>query len=472
MFVERSTDLFLVSQQPVQSILHGGIKVFFPAGNRMTSTEATVKVGPVQLGQGITRFNFWSFMYASFICIGVLAGMNMLQPYVLTEILQIPRSVQGTVSGNLGTWQEVIAILLINPFGWLSDRIGRRPLMIFGIAVCGLGMGLYPFASSVNELVLYRVVFAVGSACLAAMIAVVGNDYPDESSRGRMIGFGNVLNGLGVVFMVVVIAQIPVVLIARGVDNITAGRAMFVVVAIMCLASAVWFRFGLKAGTASQAKAPPDWKTLMLSGLRAGRNPRILLSYGAAFIGRADVSIKGMFISLWAVTAAPDAGLTTAEALARGGQLIGIMSAVGMVWVGVFGWFLDRVNRVTGMAIAMGLAGIGYSLMWFVSSPLDFSNLPAFMILSVGQMSVICASMTLVGQEATPAERGTVISMNGFFGAIGIFLAFFIGGRLFDAIGPAAPFVMVGLFQIFLFFVAVAIRILAPGNINLKAENG
>lgn len=90
------------------------------------------------------------------------------------------------------------------------------------------------------------------------------------------------------------------------------------------------------------------------------------------------------------------------------------------------------------------------------------------MVLAVGQTSAICASVTLVGQEATPAERGAVISMNGFFGAIGIFLAFFIGGRLFDAIGPAAPFVMVGLLQIFLFFVAVAIRILAPGDIKVK----
>jgi MFS family permease len=375
--------------------------------------------------------------------------------------------VQGTVSGNLGTWQEVVAILLINPFGWLSDRIGRRPVMVFGICVCGIGMGLFPFASTVSELVLYRIIFAVGSAGLATMIAVVGNDYPAEASRGRMIGFGNVMNGVGVVFMTVVIAQIPALLIARGIDNITAGRAMFMVVAFMCLVSAAWFRFGLKAGTPVRSTTPPNWKTLMLSGFRAGRNPRILLSYGAAFIGRADVSIKGMFITLWAVSAAPDAGLTTAEALARGGQLIGILSAIGMLWVGVFGWLLDRVNRVTGLAIAMGLGGVGYSSMWFVSSPLDFSNLPLFIVLALGQTSVICASVTLVGQEATPVERGAVISMNGFFGAIGIFLAFFIGGRLFDAFGPSAPFVMVGLLQVALFVAAVVVRLIAPGNVNL-----
>jgi predicted MFS family arabinose efflux permease len=102
--------------------------------------------------------------------------------------------------------------------------------------------------------------------------------------------------------------------------------------------------------------------------------------------------------------------------------------------------------------------------MWLVTSPLDFSMLPWFFLLSLGQVSVICASVTLVGQEAAPAERGAVISMNGFFGAIGIFLAFFVGGRLFDAYGPSAPFVMVGLLQAVLFCAAVAVRVLAPGD--------
>lgn len=88
---------------------------------------------------------------------------------------------------------------------------------------------------------------------------------------------------------------------------------------------------------------------------------------------------------------------------------------------------------------------------------------PYVLVLSIGQMSVMAASMTLVGQEAIPSERGAVIAMNGFCGAIGILLAFVVGGRLFDAFGPSAPFVMVGFVQVALFFLAIGIRILAPG---------
>ena len=341
--------------------------------------------------------------------------------------------------------------------------------MIFGIVVCGIGLALYPFCANVVQLTAVRVLFAIGSACIAAMIAVVGNDYPAESSRGRMIGFGNVMNGVGVLFITFGIAQIPALLSAGGTDAITAGRAMFLVAAALCFVSGALFRVGLAAGTPVRTQEQPEWRSLMLSGIRAARNPRILLSYGAAFIGRADVSIKGMFISLWAINAAPEAGMTTAEALARGGQLIGIISLFGMIWVGMFGWLLDRVNRVTGLAIAMALGGAGYSSMWLVSSPLDFSMLPWFILLSIGQVSAICASVTLVGQEAAPAERGAIISMNGFFGAIGIFLAFAIGGRLFDAYGPWAPFVMVGVVQLVLFVAAVLVRLAAPSGGAVRA---
>jgi MFS family permease len=426
--------------------------------------SAGVKVGPLHLADGVTKFNFWSFLYASFIVIGMLAGMNILQPYVLTEILQIPRAQQGTVSGNLGMWQEILAIILNNPFGWLSDRVGRRPLMVFGISVAGLGLALYPFASSVTELTMYRVLFSIGASCLAAIIAVVANDYPRESSRGRLIAFSNVMNGVGVIFVAVFIAQIPAILGARGVEQALAGQVMFLVAAGLCFLSAIWFRIGLKGGIrAGSASEAPEWRVLMTSGLRAGRNPRILLSYGAAFIGRADVSIKGMFISLWAINAAPAAEMTTAQAMGKVGQLIGIMSLFGMVWVVIYGWILDRVNRVTGLAVAMLLGGVGYTSMWLVDSPLDLSYLPAFIVLSIGQMSVMAASMTLVGQEAKPAERGAVIAMNGFCGAIGIMLAFVVGGRLFDAFGPTAPFVMVGLVQIALFVCAIAVRFISPG---------
>ncbi len=403
-------------------------------------------------------------MYASFICVGMLAGMNFLQSYVLTEHLHIPATEVGAVSGNLAFWTEIVVILLIVPFGVLSDRVGRRPVMVVGILFLALGYALFPFASSIGELTLYRIVFAIGAAAVSALIATVGNDYTDNASRGRLFGFAGVMNGLGVIFMSVVVAAIPAALTARGVAPVSAGIVMFLTAAGLCVMAAAIFSRGLKGGVPALTAAPPPLSALLTSGLRAAANPRVALSYGAAFMGRSDNAVKGLFVSLWALQVAPLTGLSSSEALAGAGRLMGIMGLVILLWTPLFGLILDRVNRVTGLAIAMGLAGLGYASMGFVEEPLAARNLPLFALLAMGQGSAIIASVTLVGQEAPVRERGSIVATSGLFGAIGILVAAVAGGRLFDSIGPSAPFVMLGLLQLVLCLAAVVVRLKSPGS--------
>ena len=432
---------------------------------RVHVSEESLKVGPVALMPGVRKFNFWTFMYAAFICIAMLAGMNFLQIYLLEVNLSIPRDEQGFITGILATYTEVVVILLIIPFGILSDRIGRRPIMVAGLLLCGLGYGLFPVAASVNELIVYRVIFAVGAAALSAQLPTVGNDYAQEKSRGRLFGFSGVMNGAGVIFMSAGLAQVPKLLQGMGATPEQAGTGMFLIAAALCVLSAAFLHFGLRAGVPAGNKATsrPPLRLLLAGGLRAARNPRIVLSYLAAFAGRSDNAIKGLFISAWVIQVAPGAGIGIPEAMAQAGKLMGLMGAVTLIWTPVFGLILDRLNRVTGMALAMFFAAIGYGSMGLITSPLDNAMLPAFVLLAIGQGSAIIASVTLVGQEASPVERGTVIATNGWFGAIGILIASLLGGYLFDVLGPWAPFVMIGLFQGVVFLFAVAVRVVSPG---------
>ena len=196
--------------------------------------QATATLGPVKLAPGITRMNAVTKLYASFITIAMLTGMNFLQGYVLTEHLGIPRGQQGTLSGNLSLWTEIVAILLYNPVGILADRIGRRPVYVAGILLVGLGYGLYPFATSTSELYVYRMVYAAGLAATTGVIAILANDYPQDNSRGKLIGFSGMCSVVGTIFMASVIARIPLKLSEYGVDPVAGGKAMYLCAAILC----------------------------------------------------------------------------------------------------------------------------------------------------------------------------------------------------------------------------------------------
>jgi MFS family permease len=238
---------------------------------------------------------------------------------------------------------------------------------------------------------------------------------------------------------------------------------MFGTAALLCFASAAVFRFGLKGGTPAAAGERATLGVLLGSGLRAAANPRIALSYAVSFTGRADVVIKGMFLSLWAIHDGREWGLNPGEAMARFGLVLGFMQAVSLVWQPLYGMMMDRLNRVTAVIIAMAFAGSGYLAMGLISSPLDFAMLPAFAVLTIGSSSAIISSIALVGQEAPLRERGAVIGMNGLWGAVGILIFSKAGGMWFDEWGPWAPFVVVGAVQLVLLLVALAVRLLAPG---------
>jgi MFS family permease len=106
------------------------------------------RLGPVELSAGVTRGNVLVKLLASFVGIGALSGMAILQSYILTAHLHVPRAAQGTLSGNLAFWSEIVGLLLFIPFGIAADRIGRRPVLSFGFVMLALGWGLYPFATS------------------------------------------------------------------------------------------------------------------------------------------------------------------------------------------------------------------------------------------------------------------------------------------------------------------------------------
>jgi predicted MFS family arabinose efflux permease len=118
---------------------------------------------------------------------------------------------------------------------------------------------------------------------------------------------------------------------------------------------------------------------------------------------------------------------------------------------------------MTGLAVCMGLATVGYLLLIFVEDPLDKANIPFFLLLGIGQISAFLGSTTLIGKEAPVAQRGSVIGAFSVAGALGILITSGVGGSIFDSIDPRAPFMLLGVMNLVVLVAAVLVRPYAPG---------
>jgi MFS family permease len=429
---------------------------------------AQLRPFPLWLAPGVSAANAWTFMFANFAVIGTLAFLNVAQSYILTEHLNLPSDGQGTISGDLAFWNEVIIIALASPFGILADKVGRRPIIVFSMIAIAAGFAIYGYAASVLDLTVGRIIYAIGAAAGSGMIATIGADYPQEVSRGKMIAVSSVMNAMGIVLLSGVLGNVPNMLREGGMDPVEAGRTMMLITTGFCIFAAVVFQIGLKSGVpAGHSAQKPSLGELARVGFSAALNPRIALSYAAAFTSRGDLVVVGVFISLWSVQAGTAAGLDTAEALKQGTLVFVVSQSTALCWAPVMGWIMDKVNRVTAVAIAMVLASAGYLGTALLTSPLEGPAMGIFMVLGVGQISALMTSQGVIGQETRDQDRGAVVGMFSLCGAIGVLFATAVGGRLFDSWAPYAPFVIMGVANFGLLVAAILIRLKAPG-LNLK----
>jgi MFS family permease len=439
------------------------------------SNERGIKFGFLELAPGITRPNLFVYFYSCFATIGLLTFVSTGTALVLNANFGIDVDQQGRISGNLVIVTEIVQILIFGAVGVLADRIGRKDVAAAGMVLMGVSYLLYPFAESVNELYAYRALYALGLGASTGMLQTMLADYPADSSRGKMVAVGGICNGIGVILVTVIFAaQVPPLLLEAGFESIEVSRITHAIVGGACILSGVIYWLGLKKGIPQEHEEPTPVKELIVGGIKAAVNPRIALSYACAFIARSDQVVLGTFTVMWGTVVAVKAGVDPALAASKGAILFAIAGTSSLLWLGFLGAFMDRVNRVTGVAGCMLLSGIAYCSMYFVNDAdivsLEMDAVLLFALLGIGQISAFFGATTLISQEAPVRERGTVMGMFNTSGAIGIFIAAGVGGRLFDSVGPWAPFMLIGVASFLIVIMAVLVRIYSPGHIPGKSQ--
>lgn len=406
-----------------------------------TDQPASTRLG-IGLAPGVLPGHLFTYLYAAFVTVGLLAFVSFMQAWLLNVNLGLAPHLQGRTVSALNFANELVALCLVAPFGALADKIGRRAVYACGLLWLAAGFALYPLARTVPQLTACALFFSVGVAAVGTMLGTVLADTPRETSRGRLVGIAGFFQGLGALALIATLGKMPQWLLHAGFDELAAGRITLWLAGAFSAVSALLVFLGLRKGSPS-ARAPvmPLLRILRDGVGAARRNPRIWVACLLQFGSFGDRVVLGTFLMLRLQQAWLERGHSMAEAASRARVPFIAAMAAGLVTALIVGMLLDRVDRLRLGLAAMALAGIAYLACGFIDDPAQGGLILAVAILlGVGQIAAIIAGQTLLGQEAPLDVRGAVFGLAGICASVAILFTNAVGGWLYDTVSRGGPF--------------------------------
>ena len=320
-----------------------------------------------------------------------------------------------------------------SPFlGRWSDRIGRRPVLIFSQAGTLTALLMNALAPTMTFLYISRVIDGITGGNVTVAQAYLA-DITEEHNRTRGLGLISAAFSAGFIF-------------GPAFGGVLAAlfgpRVPFFAAAAMSLTTILLSTFLLPESLPPErrkhehAAAQLTPKRSQWSLLRV---PAILLILLVGFGTQVSFfSFQTTFV-LWSEHVLfpnePQAFVTQAVAIIL--SLIGICGVITQVWlVGPMVKRFGEMNLVIGGNFARA---VGWGLL--AAFPVMIAAIATIPLLAIGAGVALPSIVALLTFAAPPHARGGVIGLNQSANALGSILGPLIAGFLFDAIGPNAPMI-------------------------------
>ncbi len=345
---------------------------------------------------------------------------------------------------------SVIQFLFAPMFGSLSDRIGRRPIILGSILVNAIGYFIFGIAGNFIILLISRIISGFGSANISAAQAYIA-DITSPADRAKKMGIIGAAFGLGFVF------GPPI-----GGYLFLAGGLYYVGVftAILCLLNFVLaFLFLPESNTnksGHKRKASDTFKGMfqVWSIEVIGELFLINFIYIMAF---SMMQINGSV--LWK----EKYGLNEKEV----GNIFGMIGVAGAIVQGLLiGVFSKKLGLKKMLLIGCPVVGIGLAIIplpptieWFY-----LNQTIAIILLSVGNGLLMTSINSLVSINSPAHAQGTMLgtlqSLSSLSRVVGPLIASFLYAQ-----SKELPFYTAGVLMFGIFFLAIKL------SKKLKAEN-
>lgn len=308
-------------------------------------------------------------------------------------------------------------------WGVLSDRFGRRPIMLFSIGATALGLAGFASATSLWQLFLFRTLHGMATANISTAQACVADLTPPDK---RAMGMGLIGAAFGVGF--------------------TVGPLIGGELSVFGYAAPIWAAAGLSALNFVLAlvllpetrPAEPTGTPFRRRSVRPGafievlRHPVVGLCVALTFV---LTSAFGMMESTFTLFAEHERSLSASQV----GRMFGV---AGVVMIIVQGGLIGRLVKRYGEAALLlgGLVLLAIGLALLPLAPPTVPMVAVFCLMAVGQ-GISNPSLQALISRGTPAhEQGFVLGANQSLSALARVVGPAAGGAIYTTIGPGAPF--------------------------------
>lgn len=162
-------------------------------------------------------------------------GLRMLGMFIILPVFafyaeHLPGGDNYTLVGiALGAYGLTQAILQI-PFGWLSDRIGRKPVIYIGLILFGIGSFVAASATDIYWVIFGRVI--QGSGAISAAVMALAADLTREEQRTKSMAAIGMTIGITFAFSLIIAPTLNHLIGVPGIFVMTGVLALLALIVI------------------------------------------------------------------------------------------------------------------------------------------------------------------------------------------------------------------------------------------------
>lgn len=367
----------------------------------------------------------------------VMVGFGVIMP-----ILPFYAESMGATATHLGLLfasYSIVQFFFAPIWGDISDRVGRKPMILLGLAGFGVSFILFGLANSLWMLFAARILGGTLSAATLPTVMAYVADTTDNRSRGSGLGLMGAAMGMGMIFG-------PVL---GGFLGAYSAALPFFFAGGLAFAVLIFAFFLLPESRSAEARAQARTEARRNSLQEVGRALRgpigfvLIIAFLATF---ASANLEGTF----ALFSQEHLGFGETEM----GLVFGVMGLVMALSQGLLvGRLINRWGEERMIQVGLISNAIGYLLFLLTFNMTSIIGVMA--IMGVASASLNPAVNSLASKRTPPDQQGRVMGVVNAYNSLGRIFGPVVGGALFDALGYRSPYI----FGSLLFFAIYLISI-------------